>query len=64
MIKYSNVINCSQTLRNILVIANKKSLELIAKHIKLTVKWTIENIWRSDQTNAFIRALSKQKGPW
>ena len=64
MIKYSNVINCSQTLRNILVIANKKSLELIAKHIKLTVKWTIENILRSDQTNAFIRALSKQKGPW
>ena len=64
MIKYSNVINCSQTLRNILVIANKKSLELIAKHIKLTVKWTIENILGSDQTNAFIRALSKQKGPW
>ena len=64
MIKYSNVINCCQTLRNILVIANKKSLELIAKHIKLTVKWTIENILRSDQTNAFIRALSKQKGPW
>ena len=64
MIKYSNVTNCCQTLRNILVIANKKSLELIAKHIKLTVKWTIENILRSDQTNAFIRALSKQKGPW
>ena len=64
MVKYSNVTNCCQTLRNILVIANKKSLELIAKHIKLTVKWTIENILRSDQTNAFIRALSKQKGPW
>ena len=63
MPEYSKVINCSRTLRNILVIAKKKSLELIAKHIKLTVKWTIENICRSDQTNANIRALSKQKDP-
>ena len=46
-----------------LIIPKKKSLELIAKHIKLTVKWTIENIWKSGQTNAYIRALSKQKGP-
>ena len=36
MTEYSNVINCSQTLRNILVIRNKKSVELIAKRIKLT----------------------------
>ena len=63
MTEYSNVINCSQTLRNILVIGNKKSLELIAKRIKLTVKRTIENIRKNDQTNAYIRALSKQKGP-
>ena len=63
MTEYSNVINCSRTLRNILVIGNKKSLELIAKRIKLTVKRTIENIWKNDQTNAYIRALSKQKGP-
>ena len=63
MTEYSNVINCSRTLRNILVIANKKSLELIVKRIKLTVKLTIENIWKSDQTNAYMRALSKQKGP-
>ena len=42
MTEYSNVINCGRTLRNILVIANKKSLELIAKRIKLTVKRTIE----------------------
>ena len=63
MTEYSNVINCSWTLRNILVIGNKKSLELIAKRIKLTVKRTIENIRKNDQTNAYIRALSKQKGP-
>ena len=63
MTEYSNVINCSQTLRNILVIGNKKSLELIAKRIKLTVKRTIENIRKNDQTNAYIRALSKRKGP-
>ena len=63
MTEYSKVINCSRTLRNVFVIAKKKSLELIAKHIKLTVKRTIENIWRSDQTNAYIRALSKQKDP-
>ena len=63
MTEYSNVINCSRTLRNILVIGNKKSLELIAKRIKLTVKRTTENIRKNDQTNAYIRALSKQKGP-
>ena len=63
MTEYSNVINCNQTLRNILVIVNKKNLQLIAKHIKLTVKRTIENISRRNQTNAYIRALSKQKGP-
>ena len=63
MTEYSNVINCSRTLRNILIIAKKIILELIAKHIKLTVKRTIENIWRIDQTNAYIRALSKQKSP-
>ena len=63
MTEYSNVINCSRTLRNILVIGNKKSLELISKPIKLIVKWTIENIQKNGQTNAYIRALSKQKGP-
>ena len=63
MTEYSNVINCSRTLRNILVIGNKKSLELIAKRTKLTVKRTIENIQKNDQTNAYIRALSKQKSP-
>ena len=63
MTEYNNVVNCSQTLQNILVIAHKKSLELNAKHIKLTVKWTIGNIWRSNQTNMYIRALNKQKGP-
>ena len=62
MTEYSNVINCSQTLRNILVIRNKKSVELIAKRIKLTVKRTIENIRKNDQTDAYIRTLSKQKG--
>ena len=44
MTEYSNVINCIWTLQNILVIGNKKSLELIAKRIKLKVKRTIENI--------------------
>ena len=63
MTEYSNVINCSRTLRNILVIRNKRSLELIAKRIKLRVKRTIENIRKNDQANAYIRALSKQKGP-
>ena len=63
MTEYSNVINFSRTLQNILVTANKKILELIAKRIKLTVKRTIENIQKNDQTNAYIRALSKQKGP-
>ena len=63
MTEYSNVINCNQTLRNILVIVNKKNLQLTAKHIKLTVKRTIENIRRRNQTNAYIRALSKQKVP-
>ena len=43
MTEYSNVINCSRTLRNILVIGNKETLELIAKRIKLTVKRIIEN---------------------
>ena len=62
MTEYSNVINCSRTLRNILVIANKKSPELVAKRIKLTIKRTIDHIWKSDQTNAYIRVLSKQKG--
>ena len=63
MTEYSNVINCSRTLRNILCYSKQKSLELIAKHIKFTVNRNIENIYRSDQTNAYIRALSKQKGP-
>ena len=48
MTEYSNVINCSRILRNILVIANKKSLELIVKNMKLTVKRNIENIWRNN----------------
>ena len=61
MTEYSTVINYCRTLRTILVIANKNSLGVIAKRIKITVKWTIENIRRSDQTNAYIRALSKQK---
>ena len=61
MTEYSIVINYCRTLRTILVIANKNSLGVIAKRIKITVKWTIENIRRSDQTNAYIRALSKQK---
>ena len=34
MTEYSNVINCNQTLRNVLVIVNKKNLRLIANHIK------------------------------
>ena len=59
MTEYSNVINFSRTLQNILVTANKKILELIAKRIKLTVKRTIENILKSDQRNAYMRALSK-----
>ena len=62
VLEYSNVINCNQTL-NVLVIANKKSLELIAKHIKLIVKQATENNWRSDQTNAYIRALRKEEDP-
>ena len=61
MTEYSIVINYCRTLRTILVIGNKNSLGVIAKRIKITVKWTIENIRRSDQTNAYIRALSKQK---
>ena len=61
MTEYSTVINYCRTLRTILVIANKNSLGVIAKRIKITVKWIIENIRRSDQTNAYIRALSKQK---
>ena len=61
MTEYSIVINYCRTLRTILVIANKNSLGVIAKRIKITVKWIIENIRRSDQTNAYIRALSKQK---
>ena len=40
----------------------QKSLELIAKRIKLTVERTIENIRKKDQTNAYIRTLDKQKG--
>ena len=63
MTEYSNIINCSRTLRNVLVTGNKKSLELIAKCIILTVKRIIENVGKNDQTNACIRALSKQKGP-
>ena len=35
MTEYSNVINCSRTLQNILVIANKESLELVAKRINI-----------------------------
>ena len=62
MTQYSNVFNCSRTIRNILVIGDKKSLELKAKRIKLTVKRTIENIRKNDQTDAYIRTLSKQKG--
>ena len=61
MTEYSIVINYCRTLRTILVISNKNSLGVIAKPIKITVKFTIENIRRSDQTNAYIRALSKQK---
>ena len=63
MTEYSNVTNFSRTLRNILVIANKKSLELIVKRIKLTLRRSIENSWKSNQSNAYIRALNKQKGP-
>ena len=63
MTEYINLINCSRTLRNVLVMANKESLKLIAKYIELTVKQTMENIWKSDQANAYTRALSKQKGP-
>ena len=63
MTEYSNVINCSRTLRNVLVTGNKKSLELIAKCIILTVKRIIENVRKNDQTNACIRARSKHKGP-
>ena len=63
MTEYNSVINCCRTLRNILVIANEKSQQLIVKHIKLTVKRTIKNIWRTDQTDVYIRALNKQKGP-
>ena len=40
----------------------QKSLELIAKRIKLTVERTIENIRKNDQTNVYIRTLGKQKG--
>ena len=36
---------------------------LFLNRVKLTVKQAIENIWKSDQTNAYIRALSKQKDP-
>ena len=61
MTKY--IINCGQTLQNILVIAKKKSLELIVKHIKLMVKLTMKIFWRNDQTNWYIRALNKQEGP-
>ena len=61
MTEYNKVVNCSQILRDILVIASQKSLELIKKHINLTVKRTIENIWRSDETNAYIKALRKQE---
>ena len=61
MTEYNKVINCSRMLQNVLVVAKKKILELIAKHIKLTVKRTRENIWRSEQKNMYIRALRKQK---
>ena len=35
MTEYSNAVNCSRTFGDILVIGNKKSLGLTAKHIKL-----------------------------
>ena len=63
MTEYSNVINCSWTYEIFLLYScfrKQKSLELIAK---VTVKRTIENIRKTYQTNAYIRALSKQKGP-
>ena len=59
MTKYSNIINFSRTLQNILVTANKQKLESIAKRIKLKVKRIIENILKSDTRNAYIIALSK-----
>ena len=59
MTKYSNIINFSRTLQNILVTANKQKLESIAKRIKLKVKRIIENILKSDKRNAYIIALSK-----
>ena len=59
MTKYSNTINFSRTLQNILVTANKQKLESIAKRIKLKVKRIIENILKSDKRNAYIIALSK-----
>ena len=59
MTKYSNIINFTRTLQNILVTANKQKLESIAKRIKLKVKRIIENILKSDKRNAYIIALSK-----
>ena len=59
MTKYSNIINFSRTLQNILVTANKQKLESIAKRIKLKVKRIIENILKSDKRNTYIIALSK-----
>ena len=63
MTDYSNVINFTRTWQNILVITNKKSLELIAKRINLTVKQTIENIQKSNPASAYIRELSRQNVP-
>ena len=59
MTKYSNIINFSRTLQNILITTNKQKLESIAKRIKLKVKRIIENILKSDKRNAYIIALSK-----
>ena len=59
MTKYSNIINFSRTLQNVLVTANKQKLKSIAKRIKLKVKRIIENILKSDKRNAYIIALSK-----
>ena len=54
MTEYSNVINVADFTKNS---CHSK------QNIKLTVERTIENIWRRDQKNAYVRALSKPKGP-
>ena len=61
MTEYSNVLTLVGLHEIYLVIANKKSLELIAKRINS--KTDHKNIWKSDQTNTYIIAISTQKGP-